>query len=74
MGRDTKRKLHLIKIDLFAFTKYIEKLRQDEKHVLDLLEAIMRPTDSVKEALRPFLFNMSHFRSAITQIRVGSKS
>ena len=32
--------------------KYIEDARQDEKHVPDLLEAIMRSTDPVKEELR----------------------
>ena len=31
--------------------KYIEDARQDEKDVLDVLEAIMRPTDHVKEEL-----------------------
>ena len=38
--------------------KYIEGAKQEEKHVLDLLEAIMRPTDPVKEELRPILFKM----------------
>ena len=31
--------------------KYIEDAKQDEKHVPDLLESIMRPTDPVKEEL-----------------------
>ena len=31
--------------------KYIEDARQEEKHVPDLLEAIMRPNDPVKEEL-----------------------
>ena len=31
--------------------KYIEDARQEEKDVPDLLEAIMRPTDPVKEEL-----------------------
>ena len=31
--------------------KYIEDARQEEKHVPDLLEAIMRPTDPVKARL-----------------------
>ena len=40
----------------FVIEKYIEGARQDEKHVPDLLEAIMRPTDPVKEELRQKLF------------------
>ena len=36
--------------------KYIEDARQEEKDVPDLLEAIMRPTDPVKEELRHFFF------------------
>ena len=31
--------------------KYIEDAKQDEKHVPDLLESKMRPTDPVKEEL-----------------------
>ena len=31
--------------------KYIEDAKQEEKHVPDLLEAIMRRTDPVKEEL-----------------------
>ena len=50
--------------------KYFEDLRQDEKHVLDLLEAIMKPPGLVKEELRPILFKMLQFGSEITKIRV----
>ena len=50
--------------------KYIEDVRQDEKHVPDLLESIMRPTDPVKDELRQKLFKMSQFVSKITKIRV----
>ena len=32
----------------FLIEKYIEDARQDEKHVPELLEAIMRPTDPVR--------------------------
>ena len=52
--------------------KYIEDARQDEKHVPDLLEAIPRPTDLVKEELRQNLFKMTHFRPEITKIRVST--
>ena len=43
----------------FLIEKYIEDARQDEKHVPDLLEAIMRPTDPVKEELRQKLMKMT---------------
>ena len=36
-----------------------------EKHVPDLLEAIMRPTDPVKEELRSILFKISQIGSKI---------
>ena len=45
--------------------------RQDEKHVPDLLEAIMRPTDPVKEELRQKLSKMTQFGSKITKMRVS---
>ena len=41
--------------------KYIEDVRQDEKHVPDLLESIMRPNDPVKEELRQKLFKIDNF-------------
>ena len=50
--------------------KCFEDARQDEKHVQDLLEAIMRPTDPVKEELRQKLFKIDQFESKITKIRV----
>ena len=50
--------------------KKYEHARQDEKHVLDPLEAIMRPTDPVKEELRPNLFKMSQFGSKIQKARL----
>ena len=40
--------------------KYNEDARQDEKHAPDLLEAIMRPSDPVKEELRQKLFKMTN--------------
>ena len=51
--------------------KYIEDARQDEKHVPDLLEAIMRPTDPVKEELRQKLFKIDQFGSKIPKMRVS---
>ena len=51
--------------------KYIEDARQDEKHVPDLLEAIMRPTDPVKDELRQKLSKIDQFGSKITKVRVS---
>ena len=51
MGWGTKRKLALGKTYFFVIEKYVEDVKQDEKHVLDLLEAIMRPTCLVKAQL-----------------------
>ena len=50
--------------------KYFDDVRQDEKHVQDLLESIMRPTDPVKEELRQKLFKMTEFGLKIKKIRV----
>ena len=51
VAADTNRKLYLRKTHFFVMEKYIEDAKQDEKHVPDLLESIMRPTDPVKEEL-----------------------
>ena len=64
-----KRKLYLRERYFFVMEKYIEDAKQEEKDVLDLLEAIMRPTCLVKEELRPILFEISQFISEITKIR-----
>ena len=50
--------------------KYNEDARQDEKHVQDLLEAIMRPKDLAKEELRQKLSQTTQFGSKIKKIRV----
>ena len=52
--------------------KYIEDAKQEEKHVPDLLEAIMRPTDPVKEELRPILSKLCQFGSKNQQIKVST--
>ena len=70
MAYTHKRKLYLRKRHVFVMEKYVEDARQEEKDVPDLLEAIMRPTCLVKEALRQNLFKMSQFRPEITKIRV----
>ena len=54
----------------FLMEKCFEDLRQDEKHVPDLLEAIIQLPGPVKEELRPILSKISKFRPDITKIRV----
>ena len=56
----------------FVLEIHIEDARQDEKHVPDLLESIMRPTDPVKEELRPILVKMIQIKSKITNMRVST--
>ena len=55
-------KLTLSKRHVFVIEKSVEYVRQAEKHVPDLLDAIMRPKLFVKEELRPMLFKMNQFR------------
>ena len=52
--------------------KYFEDVRQDEKHVPDLLESIMRPKDLVKDELWQKLFKMTKFESKITKSKVST--
>ena len=42
--------------------KCFQDVREDEKHVPDLLEPIIQPPGLVKEELRPNLFKLSQFR------------
>ena len=65
----TKNKLTLSKRHFVVVEKYVEDVKQNEKHVPDLLEAIMRPTCPVKEGLRQNLFKMIQFRPEIIKIR-----
>ena len=51
--------------------KCFEDARQDEKHVPDLLESIMRSTDPVKEELRQKLFKITQISSKIKKMRVS---
>ena len=66
-SRTHKNKLTLRRRHFFVIETYVE---EEEKHVSDLLESIMRPTCLVKEELRPILFKTNHFRPEITKIRV----
>ena len=51
--------------------KYFEDARQDEKHVPDLLEAIIQPLGPVKEELRQKLFEIIQIRSEIKKMGVS---
>ena len=52
----------------FVIEKYVEDVKQDEKHVLDLLESMMRPPSLVKDELRPILFKMIQIKSKIKKM------
>ena len=69
--RRTQKQKTISKGYFFLVQKYNEDVRQDEKHVPDLLEAIMRPTDPVKEELQQKLSKIDQFESKIYQF--GSK-
>ena len=69
--RHTKKQKTISKIYVFLIEKYFEDTRQDEKHVPDLLESIMRPSDPVKEELRQKLFKIDQFDSKIKKMRVS---
>ena len=56
---------------MFLMEKYFEDARQDEKHVPDLLESIMSPTDPVKEELRQKLLKMTQISPRIKNMRVS---
>ena len=56
---------------VFLVEKYIEDARQDEKHVPDLLEPTMRPTDPVKEELWQKLSKIDQFGSKIKKMKVS---
>ena len=64
--------LTLRKRHFFVIEKYVEDVKQDENHVPDLLESIMRPTDPVKEEFRPILLKLSQFGPEITKISVST--
>ena len=57
----------LSKTPVFVIDKYVEDVKQDEKHVPDLLESMMRPPGLVKEWLRPNLFKMDGFDSKLPE-------
>ena len=66
-----KKHKTISKRHVFIIENYFEDARQDEKHVPDLPEAIMRPTDPAKEELRQKLIKMNQFRWKIKKMRVS---
>ena len=68
--RHTKKQKTTSKGHIFLIEKCFEDVRQDEKHVPDLLEAKIQPPGPVKEELRPNSFKMPQFRPETTKIRV----
>ena len=66
----TKKQKTLSKGYFFLIEKCFEDVRQEEKHVPDLLEAIIQPPDPVKDELRQKLFKIVQFVSKIKKIRV----
>ena len=66
----TKKHKTISKRHFFLIEKYIEDARRDEKHVPDLLEAIIQPPDPVKEELRQKFLKIHQFEPKIENIRV----
>ena len=69
--RHTKKHKTISERHVFLLEKCFEDVRQDEKHVPDLLESIMRPTDPVKDELRQKLSKIDKFESKVKKIRVS---
>ena len=70
---DTRKNRKPYQKDTFFYGKCFEDARQDEKHVPDLLESIMRPTDPVEDELRQKLSKIDQFGSKITKMRVSKR-
>ena len=58
----TKSKLFLRKKTLCSYGKYVRDIKQRQKHVLDLVQSMMKPTDPAKEELPSILMIMYQFR------------
>ena len=65
MGTRHKKEVVPKKRHFFHREKLFEDVRQDEKHVPDLLESIMRPTDAVTS-----LFKTNQIRAKIQKSRL----
>ena len=72
MRRGTKSKLTLRRMYVSVIETYIEDVKQTEKHVLDLLESITRPTFFLKEKLQLISFRMNQFGSQISKIKIST--
>ena len=71
-ARTHKKRLTIRKRHLFVIEKYVEDVKEKKKHVLDLLESIMKGSGLVKEELRKILYKLSQFGPKITDIRVST--
>ena len=69
---DTQKSRKPYQKDTFFLEKYFEDVRQDEKHVPDLLESIIQSPDPVKEELRQKLFKINQIESKIKKMRVST--
>ena len=67
----TKKHKTISKRQFFLIEKYFEDARQDEKHVPDLLESMMKPADPVNDELWQKLSQIDKFESKIKKIRVS---
>ena len=70
--RHTQKQKTISKRQFFLIEKYFEDARQDEKHVPDLLEAIILPPGPVKDELRQKFFKITQFGSKIKKMRVST--
>ena len=66
-----KKQKTISKRHFFLMEKYIEDLRQDEKHVPDLLESIIQLPGPVKDELRQKLSKIDQFGSKIPKMRIS---
>ena len=67
-----KKHKTLSKRHVFFIEKWFEDARQDEKHVPDLLEPIMKPPGLVKEEIQPILFKIMQFGFKIPKMKVST--
>ena len=70
-GEITQKQKTRSKRHVFLIEKCFEDVRQDEKHVPDLLESIIQPPDPVKDELRQKLFKIDPNSTKIKKMRVS---
>ena len=71
-GKHTQKHVDPKKKHVFVIDKCVEDVKQDQKIDPDLLEAIMEPTDPVKEELWRKTMKMGQCRPEVTKIRVST--